>query len=356
MTVFDCQGGEILAEDIVNDAGVPIIVKNTVINQYIREKLICLGVKKLRIYNSQTQHSEQYERSGFEKFHKDYKRDVLQIKEVVNELSVGKKLDYNKVNSICNSIFSKLRETDCIIKCLSKVKSADEYTYYHSINVAFYSMLLAKWLRIHEAEIKEIVLSGLLHDIGKIKVPIEILNKKRELLPEEFDEIKKHSLYGYFMLKHTCNISENICKATLMHHEREDGSGYPYGLMGEQIDKYAKIVAIADVYDAMTSNRVYKKAVSPFHVFETFYTSGIKIFDINMLMTFIKNLSPYYLDSKVLLNNGAVGEVVYIPPFNVTKPIVSLNGEYIDFSRDCSYQIQSLIGVEDESRCFLIKD
>jgi len=342
--LIECQCGEILAEDVINDVGIPIVVCNTVINRYIKERLISLGIKSIKVYSPGLQFDDRNDKF-LDSFIEVYQKSVLQIKEVVNELSMGKKLNYLKVSSVCSQVLSYIKEINIVIKYLAKIKKYDDYTYYHSINVAFYSLLLANWLKLTGDELNKVVLAGLLHDIGKTKVPLDVLNKPGKLLPEEFEEIKRHSMQGYLILKESANIPEVVSAAVLMHHEREDGSGYPNGLRGHEISQYAKIIAIADVFDAMTSSRVYHRAASPFDVFREFQSFGPKMFDINMLMTFVRNLSPCYLGSKVLLNNGAIGEVVYIPPFDVANPVINLEGQLIDMSRTSEYTIQSLVDI-----------
>ena len=136
------------------------------------------------------------------------------------------------------------------LRVLNEEKDFDEYTYTHSLNVALYAMLIGKWLRLDNNSIKNVIKAGVLHDIGKTKVPIEILNKKARLSDEEFDIIKKHTFYGYDLVRSTDCVSDEVCEAVLLHHEREDKSGYPYGIGGRQLGLYAKIVAVADVYDA----------------------------------------------------------------------------------------------------------
>ena len=334
----NCQCGDILAEDIYNNYGSAITVKNTAINPFIKQKLISMGISRVRVYDS-SRETFKLKDMGSKKIAEDYKVYVSTFKEIVYELSIKGKLNFRKLNTICDSLLSHIKEAGHAIRFLSKIKKYDDYTYNHSINVAFYSMLIAKWMKLPEDERRDVVLSGLLHDIGKTKIPIHILNKKAALLSDEYDEMKKHSVYGYNILKASGRVAGEVCRAVLLHHEREDGSGYPFGIRGTHINKFAKIIAITDVYDAMISNRVYKKAVCPFNAFEMFYTDGLKSFDINILMTFTKNISPYFISSKVFLNDGVLGEIVYIPPSDITKPVIRTGTGFIDLSRDSDNKV-----------------
>jgi len=204
-------------------------------------------------------------------------------------------------------------------------------------------MLAGKWLNLDGDSIRTVIKAGLLHDIGKMKIPVEILNKKAQLSEEEFEEIKKHTLYGYNMAKETKRFSEEVCRAVLSHHERMDKSGYPFGIGCEKIDIFSKILAVADVYDAMTSDRVYKKRDTPFRVFEMFKTEGVKNFDPKIVNVFLNNVSVYYVGSKVFLNTGETGEIAYIPPQSITEPVIRIGQEYIDLAQDRSRSILCMV-------------
>jgi putative nucleotidyltransferase with HDIG domain len=169
-------------------------------------------------------------------------------------------------------------------------KALEDSTYYHSINTAIYSMFIAKWLDLSAPIIKKIIQSGLLHDIGKAKVPDEILNKKGPLDRREMTIIQNHPIYGYEMIEHFHEIDPEIKSAILQHHQRLDGSGYPLDINSDCIGLYARIVAVADVFDAMTSDRVYKKRVEPYAAFQMFKTIGQNLFDKKVVNILIQNL------------------------------------------------------------------
>jgi putative nucleotidyltransferase with HDIG domain len=204
-------------------------------------------------------------------------------------------------------------------------------------------MLIGKWLNLGEDNIKDIIIAGLLHDIGKTKVPADILNKKTRLTDEEFEIIKNHTIYGYEIVKSADCFSEEVCNAVVSHHEREDKSGYPFGIGSRKTNIYSKIIAVADVYDAMTSDRVYKKRVTPFEVFEMFQTIGVKNFNHKIIQTFLTNLAACYVGSKVLLNTGEVGEVVYIPLHSITEPVIYVGSDYLDLAKSGSKQILCML-------------
>ena len=329
-----CNTGDILAEDVYNDWGMVLVAKNTVMNSYIKEKLLQMNIPNVWLYNTKEQLDNYYREISYQKVKRTYKETVITVKQFISNLSSGQPVEYKTIKELSQVIFDQAIETNYIISCLKEIKGVDEYSYTHCVNVAFYSMLIANWLGLPGDRTREVIQAGLLHDIGKAKIPYEILNKNGKLTDQEFEHMKMHSTYGYDMLRDIPDIDQRIKNAVLMHHERFDGSGYPGRLKGDSIELYARIIAVADVYDAMTQNRVYKQKVSPFESFRMFLTIGISSFDITVLSAFTKNLSAFYVGTKVLLNTGATGEIVYVPPQDIVCPIVNVGTSYLDLSKE----------------------
>ena len=342
-SVKSCRKGDILAEDVRNDSGVILVAKNTIINQYIIDKLVPLYPDDVWLYEPLEQSDVQKSARKLRKISLNYNKAISWMRNILHKLSVENKIEYEEIEAVSDIIFKNITEKSHIVKYLSKIKSEDEYTYTHCVNVAFYAMLMAKWLDFSHEKIKEVIQAALLHDIGKIKLSNDLLNKKGKLSSQEYDQVKKHTVYGFEMLKGEEKLSTAVKKAVLSHHERIDGAGYPEGLLGNDIEYYAKIIAIADVYDAMTQNRVYKNKVSPFDAFDMFLTVGLSQFDTIILHTFLKNLSVFYIGVNVLLSDGNKGKIVYVPPHNIVCPVVNVGLEYIDLSREKNLKVVAVI-------------
>lgn len=342
ISLLNCKPGDVLANDVVNDLGAAFILKNTTITQYIKEKLSEIGINEIWVYQRQEK-SQTSPDSVLEDLKVQYSENVSLIKEVLTDLSAGKGFNKVEMSKIVSSISTTAKNTRSIIGCLNDMRYFDDYTYRHSVNVAFYSMLIAVWMGMAEDEVKQVIQAGLLHDVGKMRVPNEVLNKKGPLTREEFEVIKKHPLYGYYMLEKITDMGQDVKESVLMHHERIDGSGYPSGRSGDSLSRSAKIVSVADVFDAITSDRIYKKRATPFEAFEIFKTTGLGSLDSDIINLFINNIAPYYTGLKVLLNSQNVGEIVYIPPHDVTSPVVMTNGDYLDLSRTKEIKIESIL-------------
>ena len=341
--IYQCKLGDILAEDVYDDYGIFIASKGAVINEHAIKRLKTLRIRQLSVY--ELQNVENTEKGGLslDEFKKEYRKDLNVMKQVLGDLAAGRKLDYEKVESVSNSIYSKINSISNIVECMNEVKNMDEYTYTHSINVSVYALLIAKWLDMSEVDTRNIVTTGILHDIGKSKISGNILNKKGPLLPEEYEQIKHHADIGYHLSKNIPQLTDEIREGILMHHEREDGKGYPAGIKGDNINRYAKIISVADVYDALTSERVYKKRITPFDTFSELLKIGYGYFDTKILMTFLSNIYCYYIGTNVKMNNGEMGKVIFVAPQSISMPTVSVNGKYIDLSQNRQLQIVEMM-------------
>ena len=223
------------------------------------------------------------------------------------------------------------------------MKSIDDTVYAHSINVALISRAIGKWLKLPKSELNELTIAGMLHDIGKAEIPSEILNKTGKLTDEEFELIKSHALKGSKLLK-KAGFNSDIQFAALQHHERSDGSGYPRGLEADEISDFASIIAIADVYDAMTSARSYRTPKCAFQVIAAFEEDGLQKYNTKYILTFLERIANAYQNSKVILSDGRSGKIVYINKSRLSRPIVQVDGdEMVDLSRETDITITSIL-------------
>lgn len=262
----------------------------------------------------------------------------------MTRLATGKSIPITRLDVISESLFIEVNENSQMIGHIERIRDKDEYIYNHSVNVAIYSVFIGNLLGLSKQEIKELSQAALLHDIGKTKVPKEILNKKGKLTEEEFEIVKRHSAEGYRMSKEILCLTEDVREGILNHHEREDGSGYPFATKGSKINLHGKIIAIADVYDALTSERVYKEKSTPFDAIEEFYRMGIHKFSKPILIIFFKNIVQFYVNSKVRLNNGKIGRIDFVHPKNITRPIINVDGYYLNLWKEDSLKIEEMVG------------
>ena len=217
---------------------------------------------------------------------------------------------------------------------LHNMRSYDDLTYVHSMSVSLICNIFGKWLGYSNEDIKILTLAGLLHDIGKMAIPESIIKKPSKLTNDEYRQIKQHTVEGYKILKNL-NIDNRIKDAALMHHERCDGGGYPLSVTGDRIPDFAKIVAIADVYDAMTAARVYRGPMCPFKVISIFEEEGLQKYDSHFILTFLGNVGQTYLNNRVMLNDGRQGDIVLIHSNAVSRPLIKMtDGSFVDLEKE----------------------
>jgi putative nucleotidyltransferase with HDIG domain len=226
---------------------------------------------------------------------------------------------------------------------LNNMRTVDDSIYAHCLNVALISRMIGRWLRFDSKELNTLTLAGLLHDIGKAMIPVEILNKPGSLTDEEFELIKSHTRLGYDVLKYQ-DIDLRIKNAALMHHERCDGSGYPSGLMDDEIEEFAMIIAIADVYDAMTAARSYRAPLCAFQVISSFERDGFQKYHTQYLLTFLKRIAATYQNNRVVLNDGRGCKIVMLNQNDLSRPIVQFDDKScLDLSTNRNLYITAII-------------
>lgn len=219
-----------------------------------------------------------------------------------------------------------------------------DYLFRHSVNVAVYAGILGTWLHWTPEKIRELVVAGLLHDIGKVNIPVRILDKPGKLTPEEMSVMKQHVLFGYEFLRDTTDISELVKRGVLEHHERLDGSGYPSGLAGDQISEIGRIIAVADVYDAMTSKRVYREAISPIVAMRELYQTMFGAMDAKICLTFIDHAKKCLVGSLVKLSNGLIAKIIQISDSGFSDPVVQMaTGECIALEKQENLKIVEFV-------------
>jgi len=345
--------GMMIYEDIYNSLGALILNRNVVLNQDQIAKLVLNGVEKVRIRLADK--DGLYDEKGVEEiksifdkdkimdFRKKYEVRADEIKHIIKDISSGKFVDINQIAQVGRHIVEEFSTINDVLNYIHLVRPLDDYTYAHSLNVSIMSIIIAKWLKFSNEEIDEIAIAGLLHDVGKTRIPEKLLMKPGSLTAEEFEEVKKHTVFGYMMLENVKDATSNMKSSVLMHHEKIDGSGYPIGASDQQIPIFAKIVAVADIYDAMTSNRSYRKKMCPFEVIRNLEMQTFGKLDTKVLTVFLKNIANSYMNDFVELNTGEICEIVFINPNRVWQPIVRFGTEYIDLSCDEKRRIKEII-------------
>jgi putative nucleotidyltransferase with HDIG domain len=246
----------------------------------------------------------------------------LTTQKLMQDVRLGKRMELNQVERTVDKMTdSILRNKDALVSLL-RIKEVDEYTYVHSISVSALCISFAQGLDFEAAQIKQIGIGGLLHDIGKMKVPLDILNKPGPLSEKEFQIMKRHVKDGESTLQQYPNLDQSCTCVTSHHHERLDGTGYPEGLKGEQISLFGQIAAIVDIYDALSSERCYKNAMPPTEALKKLYEWSQSYLNRELVEKFVAHLGIYPIGSLVRLENSLLAVVVDHGAKNLLHPVV----------------------------------
>lgn len=348
--------GHILAEDVLMNNTQLLVPKGVVLTQNLIDLLHNNQILSVKVedqimtakkiqplsYLDKIRNSKE-----FFQFKRSYETCVSHIAQRMNDL-VEKNIPFH-VDQFISETMNLLKcsgQATNILDFLISMRDYDDSTFCHSINVALLCGIFADWLHLSELQKEIAMLCGLFHDIGKLQIPREIIQKPGSLTPKEFDVIKMHPEFGYHIL---CRkdidekLNEHVKNAALMHHEKCDGSGYPLGLTLNKIDYYAKMVAIVDVYDAMTSARVYRKPLCPFTVIRHFEDDGLQKYDPEMLLVFLDHVVNTYINHTVQLSNGERGNIIFINKINLSKPTIQCDDRFVDLSKEKNIFIETIL-------------
>jgi HD-GYP domain-containing protein (c-di-GMP phosphodiesterase class II) len=241
-------------------------------------------------------------------------------------------------------VFTRLTSKRNIFQLFSDLKSLSDYRYKHSIGVIVLSVKLGKWLGLEERELSLLTMAACLYDIGYIKLPSYLLNKPDRFLPSEYEIMKQHTQLGYELLKES-GAEHRVALVALQHHERENGSGYPYGLKGDLLDVLSKIIGIADVYTALTSERPHRAALAFYEAVQEIHQGMIQgRYNSWIGQIFLKGLMEAQVGSEVVLSDGTRGKILIINPNYPTRPMVAAGNQFIDLSKETHLQITEIIG------------
>lgn len=313
LTTRSLRSGAILGQVICNDRGTILVSAGTKLTEKIIQRLIDLQIQYVYVEDKKTAGIvPKNSISG-----KLRTEAVQTIEATFSQIQVNDKLKTAIVvekaaatfTYLIRNIMEELRSDAEVLSLLADVFVYDNYIFSHSLNVTLYSLALGVELKLTEKQLEVLGMGAILHDVGKMNIPFEILGKTGRLTDEEFTEVKKHPDFGFQLLKNIHTVSLHVAHCAYQHHERLDGSGYPRGLKGNEIHDFAKIIAVADVFDAVTSNRVYRQAMLPHEGLEILYAGAGIQFEPHIVEAFRRAVAMYPNGLIVRLNDGRKGVI-----------------------------------------------
>ena len=325
--------------DYILNANIPELKlsKGVIITGRIKESLLKKGIFVVPVIKN---NASEHALLRNELVEKSYNK----VKEYWKNLYKKQEFDKEEFIDISQNIAESIIDNfdEIIYIPLKKLQNFDEYTYAHSLNVSIVATLIGKALEFEDFKIKKLALSGLLHDVGKSRVDINLINAPRGLSREEFEHMKNHVKYGEMICSaHGINDSD-ILSGVLYHHERFDGRGYLSGLKEHNIPLFGRIIAIADVYDALTSKRSYKNCWNNYKAVSHIIQNSTKMFDPECVSAFVKVFGIYPPGTKILLNDYRVATVIASKRDNELQPLLQIGNEILDLSKEKCYILKVL--------------
>ncbi len=325
LAIMELKPGMILGEDVVHQGKVifPADTKLDEVNitKLNRYSIMCVTVKE-NIDLATTHYEKLRYDNGFRLFELQYGISLKNYKLLMqNFFATGNKIDDNALLGIYYDLNATISSGAVLLDYLyNMTPSEDEVTYTHCLDSALLAGAIADWLAMNEEARKTMILCGFYYDIGKLLLPVDLLWKPGKLTNEELATVKKHPEMGYNLVKNL-NLKQHVKNSVIMHHERLDGSGYPYHLSGDSVDKYARYMAIVDAYVAMAAPRSYRSAYSPLRILADF-ENNISKFDTELLIPVMKRIADAQIGTKVRLEDDTQWEVLIINPSRFSRPLL----------------------------------
>lgn len=346
------EEGAVLARPVISSSGKVLLQSGIPLSASYIQRLANMGFDVLFIEDERFENVEVY--TGVSTQTREVAYNTLQnMSRYVQEGKLST-VSLEEIQSVIQRMIEDLLSSYDILGNIAEIRGYDEYTYHHSVNTTIIALLIAIALGWPNSKLLELGMGVIMHDIGKIKVPQEILNKRGPLTEHEFDEIKRHTEYGFELLRRNRDLSLLSAHVALQHQEKWDGTGYPRGLKGTEIHEFGRVAAIADVYEALTSKRVYRDAMQPHEAYEYVIAHSGTHFEPRVLDVFAKSIAVYPSGSGVKLSNGQRGNVIRQNSSFPTRPFVRVthDGE-IPLKRFIDYNLAenpSLIIVSVENK------
>lgn len=341
------QEGMIVAKNVEQNGRILLKKDNPISNQMIEKLQSLYFVGTVEVYAKKVEKKKTEAEIKKEQQHKiveqEFNEISFKLQKTFRQIVTEDGIAINEVREFAKKIQNEINPSSVVLKNIVLYGSGTDSIYRHCVNVAALSAILGKWIGLEKSQVNLLVYSAIMHDFGKTKVDRDVLKKEVPLSKNEFSHIKTHANAGYQIIKQISFLDKSVSYGVLMHHEREDGSGYPLGLKSEAIHPFAKIIAIADVFDAINSDRGYKKKKPPFEALQIVKNEGLGKLNYEYVKIFLEHVIDYYTGEEVLLNTNERCKIIQMNVNNLDRPLVMKNGEFVDLDKEKDLYIKEII-------------
>lgn len=343
LSVHELKSGMIIAKDVIKNGSL-LVKQGTVVNDEMISGLSrTYFLEKIQVNISEEVIEQSTKEAEMKKVEETFREVSTGLKDMFSKLVIVKENRVSDLRIFSEKIQKELKSTEIVISNVVFKGSGEDPVYRHGVNVAALSALLGKWIGLEQSKINLLIYAALLHDFGMTKLDKKIPEKPDISIENRYKEVKQHAKIGYKHVESIPYLDKSVSYGVLMHHEREDGSGYPLAITGEKIHCFAKIIAIADELDVMNSDERYKNKRGPFEILEIIKEKSLTKLDYEYCKIFLEHISNYYMGEDVLLSTGDKAKILQINVNDLSRPLLLKDGEFIDLSKNKDIYIKELV-------------
>lgn len=341
MDVNDLEVGMVAAKDIMCEGKILIAEGIPITERAIERLKQIYFYNKIQIYTDPDENEiKNDEMESLEQSFNELTGDLHMIFRGMENLQIS---GIDELRNFALRVKSELDPTSNVVKNIVLKGSGEDTIYRHGVNVSALSLILGRWLNLDDVQLNLLVYSAILHDFGKLKINQNILSKQGQLNKNDLKAIKSHPVLGYNYISRIPFLDKSVSNGILLHHEREDGSGYPFGLKSDKIPQFAKIIAIADVFDAINSKRAYREKKGPFEALQIIQKDELGKLDFEYCKVFINHVVNFYMGESVILNDGRVCKIIQVDPNDLQTPLLLDGSEFVDLKNRKDLYVKEMI-------------
>ena len=342
--VNQLKPGMIISKDILKNGSLLMKEGTILTDELILRLNKAYFLEKVEVNISEEVIQQNSKEAELKNVEESFRQVSSELEEMFTKINTLRKTDTDDLRIFAEKIQNQFKSTaESVVSNIIFKGSGNDNIYRHCVNVAVLSALIGRWIGIETSKINLLIYSALLHDFGITKLDHKYQRKPDIVMEENYKEVREHAKLSYRYVDSIPYLDKSVTYGVLMHHEREDGSGYPLGIKGEKIHYFAKIIAIADELDVLNSYKEGDINRGPFEVLETLKQKSLSKLDYEYTKILLEHISNYYMGENVLLSTGEIGKIIQVDSNNLSKPLLLKDGEFLDLSKNKEIYIKELL-------------
>ena len=343
LNVSELKPGMVISKDVIKNGSLLVRKGTTITDELISRLNKTYFLEKIEVHVSKKVIEQNSKEAELKNVEESFKKVSNELEEMFIKMNTVRKTDTDELRIFAEKIQNQLKSTEVVVSNVVFKGSGNDNIYRHGVNVAVLSALMGKWIGLESNKINLLIYSALLHDFGITKLENRYQRKPDIIMAENYKEVKEHAKLAYKYVDSIPYLDKAVSYGVLMHHERQDGSGFPLGIKGEKIHYFAKIIAIADELDVLNSYKEGDINRGPFEVLETLKQKSISKLDYEYTKVLLEHISNYYMGENVLLSTGEIAKIIQVDLNNLSKPLLLKDGEFLDLSKNKDIYIKELL-------------